>query len=545
MSWTGLPLRAHLLAFGLVCFLPALLALTYLGLSLSSAEQSRVLQQVEDGARDLQEAVTRDVDGPLRVLAALAASPSVETRNWQALQRQAEQALGGDGAAIALRTPDRQQLVNTAIPFGSRPLPVTSDPTLWAADELVFQTKRPAVSDVYIGAAARTPFVAVDFPILRGGEVAYLLTMAIPPDRFVSRFRLGEQAKQGWLAVIIGRDGRVIARSRDPDRFVGAVATDQFLRAIRETPAGHIQSTTLDGSSVRTSYVRLANEWTVVVSVPETVLNAPVRALLMVLGFVLALATFSTAIGAWAYGRLLGREIKTLAGNATRMGDHKPLVPFKQHIAEVAETQREMLGASQRIETLLAELDHRVKNTLAVVLSVVSRSVGSLRERRVIEGRIGALSRAHEALSASRWEGADFCKLITEVAKSHDCAVSCDGPNITLSPKAVVSLAQVWNELLSNARDYGALRDPGGAVSVSWRVRDGEVHVDWIEKKTSEADELQSFTPRFGLKIVALCIGRQLGGDYSLRAHEEGWHLNLHFPLVSELGVAARCVEDC
>lgn len=170
MGWTGLPLRAHLLAFGLACFLPALIALSYLGWSLSAAEQSRVLRQVEDGARDLQEAVTRDLDAPLRVLAALAASPSIDTQDWQALQHQAEQAVAGDSVALALRMPNRQQLVNTAIPFGSRPLPVTSDPTLWAADELVLQSKRPAVSDVYIGAAAKTPFVAIDFPILRGGR---------------------------------------------------------------------------------------------------------------------------------------------------------------------------------------------------------------------------------------------------------------------------------------------------------------------------------------------------------------------------------------
>lgn len=345
--------------------------------------------------------------------------------------------------------------------------------------------------------------------------------------------------------MIVGRDGRVIARSRDPDRFVGAVATDQFLAAIRETPAGQFQSTTLDGSSVRTSYVRLPHGWTVVVSVPETVLNAPVRALLLVLSSVLSLATSSTAFGAWAYGRLLGREIKTLSANAARMGDHKPLVPFRQHIAEVAETQREMVGASRRIETLVAELDHRVKNTLAVVLSVVARSVGSLQERRAIEGRIGALSRAHEALSATRWEGADLCELITAVAKTYDCNVSCSGPKIVLAPKAVVSLAEVINELLSNARDHGALRDNSGSVSVSWQVRDGDVHVDWIEKTTIEADDLQSFTPRFGLKIVALCVGRQLGGDHSVKAQAEGWILSLHFPLESELGTAARCVEDC
>jgi hypothetical protein len=77
----------------------------------------------------------------------------------------------------------------------------------------------------------------------------------------------------------------------------------------------------------------------------------------------------------------LSRAHETLS--ATR----KPLIPFKQHIAEVAKTQREMIEATRQIEMLVAELDHRVKNTLAVIMSVVTRSVENRREQKVVEGR--------------------------------------------------------------------------------------------------------------------------------------------------------------
>jgi two-component sensor histidine kinase len=405
------------------------------------------------------------------------------------------------------------------------------------------QTKRPTVSDLYFGAAAKRYFVAVVVPIIRNDEVAYLLTMAIPPDRFVGPSRLGKLADQGWLATIVGRDGRVIARSRNPERFVGVKASDPLLLAIRQSPAGQVRSTTLDGDLVQTNYVRNSSDWTVIISVPERVLNAPVRTLVMILGLIFALVIVTTGVGAWAYGRLLGRELSLLSANAGRMGDQRPLVSFKAYVAEVAATNRAMFAANTRMELLVAELDHRVKNTLAIIQSVAARSVANLRERSVIEGRFAALSRAHEALSTSRWAGADLCDLLVAVARTYDLTVSCNGPKIMLAPKAVVSLAQVFHELLANAREHGAFRHDQGAVSVAWEVEDGRLQLEWVEEGWRGRDAQHQFVPGFGLKIVALCIGRQLAGEYAVNVGPEGWTLSLHFPLESELGLAAQCVD--
>jgi two-component sensor histidine kinase len=533
----------HLLMFGLVCFIPALLALSYFGWKLSEAEQTRVTHQIQDVTQVVQEAVARELETPARVLSALTASPSIELRDWRAFQRQAEKAAAENGVHIALRTLDRQQLVNTVIPFGSRPLPVTTDPVLWAADERAIKTRRPAASDLYLGVASQRFFVAVVVPVIQDGEVMYLLTMAIPPDRFLGASRLGKLADQGWLATIVGRDGRVIARSRTPERFVGVAASGPLLEAIRKSPAGQVRSTTLDGDAVRTNFVRTDSDWTVLISVPERVLNAPFKTLVTIIGLVLALVIVMTGVCAWAYGRLLGRELSLLSANASRMGEQHPLVTFKPYVAEVTATNRAMVAAHARIEALVAELDHRVKNTLAVVLSVTARTVSNRRERNVIEGRIAALSRAHEALSASRWAGSDLCELLTAVAKTYDLTMHCDGPKIMLAPKAVVSLAQVFQELLSNAREHGALRHAEGTVSVKWEVDDGQLRLKWIEDGWTERDDQHDFEPGFGLKIVSLCIGRQLAGAYEIDVAPEGWTLSLHFPLECELGLAAQCVD--
>jgi hypothetical protein len=158
---------------------------------------------------------------------------------------------------------------------------------------------------------------------------------------------------------------------------------------------------------------------------------------------IVATVLVSSALGAWAYGGVIGRELSKLETTAGRVGVSNDLSPSRSSIREVARIERAMLAANKRIKMLVAELDHRVKNTLAIIVSVVSRSVSEERERFVIGGRIMALSVAHEALSATKWAGTDVCE-ITAVAANSGCAVLCDGPKVTLMPKATIAMAQVF-----------------------------------------------------------------------------------------------------
>jgi hypothetical protein len=181
----------------------------------------------------------------------LATFPSTGVRDWAAFQAQAEIVAAANDAAIALRTPDRQQLIDTLIPFGSRPLPVTTDPTLKSADDVVLQTRRPTVSDLYFGVSGNQPFIAAI-----GREKT-----GLPPDYgdFAIKGREGSALPCG--SGVSGMAGRRHRPRRTHHRahpkqseYIRQRATGNMLETLQRAASGQLRTMTLDGVAVHTSF---------------------------------------------------------------------------------------------------------------------------------------------------------------------------------------------------------------------------------------------------------------------------------------------------
>ncbi len=143
--------------------------------------------------------------------------------------------------------------------------------------------------------------------------------------------------------------------------------------------------------------------------------------------------------------------------------------------------------SNEKAQALLArEVDHRAKNILAIVSSLVSLTKAPSREAYIesLTGRIAAMSRAHGLLAQQRWQGASFKRVVQDELEAHadPARFSCVGPDIKLSSRAVQPVAMLLHELSTNAVKYGALSGPEGHVFLTWeRADNGAIWLSWRE----------------------------------------------------------------
>jgi two-component sensor histidine kinase/DNA-binding response OmpR family regulator len=197
--------------------------------------------------------------------------------------------------------------------------------------------------------------------------------------------------------------------------------------------------------------------------------------------------------------------------------------------------------AEERQALLTREVDHRARNALAVTQSIVRLTKGSTIKSYIaaVEGRIGALSRAHTLLSESRWQGADLIKLVDEELSPYRTTadkVTASGPHVSLRPVTAQILALALHELATNAAKYGALSSTAGRVEISWELKVGNLTLQWRELGGPHARPPDS--QGFGTKIITASVGSQLGGQATFNWPPEGLHCTLSIPISDTVGPA-------
>lgn len=199
--------------------------------------------------------------------------------------------------------------------------------------------------------------------------------------------------------------------------------------------------------------------------------------------------------------------------------------------------------AEDRQRLLVNELNHRVKNMLALVQGLALQSFRDGREtgeaREAFQERLAALARAHDLLTRENWEGVTLAQLV-EAATSHHNApegrIRASGPEVTLNARAAVSLVMALHELCTNAAKYGALSVPHGKVDVGWTVGGDEtLRLEWRERDGPRVEE----TDRrgFGFRMIERALASDLGGKVAIAFDEAGLTCRIAAPL-ARAGVA-------
>jgi PAS domain S-box-containing protein len=197
----------------------------------------------------------------------------------------------------------------------------------------------------------------------------------------------------------------------------------------------------------------------------------------------------------------------------------------------------ERVRAEQRRDLLIAELNHRVKNTLATVVAISHQSYVNGRSpeeaHRSFERRVRALAQTHGRLAEASWSGVSLEMLLAdETAPYRDDRgnVRLAGPAIQLNPKSAVSLGMAFHELTTNAAKYGALSTKTGKLEVTWSTTtDRDLRIRWRE---SGGPAVQLPERRgFGRLLLERALRADLDAEVQLDFAPTGLECLITFPL--------------
>jgi PAS domain S-box-containing protein len=204
----------------------------------------------------------------------------------------------------------------------------------------------------------------------------------------------------------------------------------------------------------------------------------------------------------------------------------------------------ERKAAEERQKLLVDELNHRVKNTLATVQSLAKQtarattSAGTFRER--FEGRLVALSKAHDQLTVRNWQDAVLRDILNAAIAPYliggQDQVVLRGEDIMLRPRAALTLAMVFHELTTNAAKYGALSVAAGKIGVTWAVRSAAakkpvLSIEWHEEGGPTV--VKPARRSFGSRFIEGSIASELQGKARILFEPPVVRCTIELPLAS------------
>ena len=441
MSFLGLAKRYNALridqriaALVLACILPAWLFIGYLTLA-SYQDGRRVLEQSLLAATQTQlRVVEREIAATEAALQALATSPALDDGNYQRFHAQAQEMLRlSPHLNIVLLDPDGRQVVNTLQPFG-QPLPNKPGAFFFRVRE----TGKPVLSDLFIGPVTGRPLAALAVPVLRGGRLVNVLTMSFDTEHLTPVLNQ-EGYPDTWAAAIFDVNGTIVARTWEPEKYVGRKAGAAFFDPERATRRRVVETTTLEGIPVLAAYSQSERYgWTVSFAVPKAIMEADLKRSLwlsLIAGAVLLLAGLALAR---RIGRGIIRPIQALIPPAMAIGQGiaVPAVPLDLNEAE--EVRRALADAAaliqrrtvERDQARLRELETQIQHRALRALNDIAALPGADAARQLVETlRLGARHFGLPLGIVSRVEGSTYTIL-------HHCApedgLLADGQHVQL-----------------------------------------------------------------------------------------------------------------
>jgi signal transduction histidine kinase/CheY-like chemotaxis protein len=319
----------------------------------SIAQASRVLAQLIDNRLEASEGF----------LKGLAASPDLAEGKLEHFYRHVKALSNGGETTIVLSTPQGQQILNTRLPFGSPPH--TINPRLLELRRI--SGPRPTIaSDLFLSPLGRRYDFAIQVPVFIDGDLRYYMSHGMEAKQIQLLLRK-QDFPATWIAAVVDRKGVVIARSENPEQFIGKSATGKLAEKIsREMQSGVNEGVTLDGKQVRAFFHRAPrSEWTAVLSVPVAELNRPAVHAALLLTVLMLLILVGALVLTQRYVAKTLTPIRKLRDDAHRLGRGEAVTRYVSGLTEFDEVHASLVQASAKIHDASTELKHQVAEAIS------------------------------------------------------------------------------------------------------------------------------------------------------------------------------------
>ena len=366
-------LRSYLVSMALATVLPVAVFGAIVGYFLVEEQRETFRSGAEARALAMSTAVDAELQGALGSLDALSRAESLANRDFTYFRATAKRFLETHPLwrSVNLARPDGGRVLDPLAPEGARLPPIQRfEPSF----ERAVQTAQPTIGDLAIGPVSKQWDFAVRVPVMRDGNVDYVLSAVIKPEA-ITRLLNAQGLPADWVAVVLDRNNRIVARTVAGAETVGQIASQSLRDALARSSSGWFRGSTIEGADMYTPFHRSEwSGWSFAMGIPADVVDGAAWRGMGYLAAGLAGALALALALAGIVGRRIAAPIAELAQASDGLGKGKIVrVPDTARVDEVRLLARSFQGSIDALRASEERVRSVVDNVVDGIITIDER----------------------------------------------------------------------------------------------------------------------------------------------------------------------------